>query len=895
MAVGTGYGSGGFTGGGGGGGGGIGPPGPPGPTGPQGPAGATGAQGPAGPQGPIGPQGPVGPVTEIKGSVPTSGALPPSGNAIGDAYITEDTGHLWVWNGTNWVDAGMIVGPPGPTGAQGPIGATGPPGVTGPQGPAGPTGGTGATGAQGPAGPQGPVGPQGPAGAADLSGVLAGTCISITPSGTDIIINAAVGCIQTPWIQPVNAANNAIYNLPVVQFAPTGQIYPSSAAGNAMIVWGGTGGVLLRAPAGVSTSGTFVPAYPLDVVGNVNSSGCYLIGGVAFACSDGAGGVALSNISTINGSAPGSGGTPAPPNQSVQWNNNGALGGSANLTYNDTNVALSMTHGSLVTTLTQSQFSGLAINAQNGGSIYLYGNGVISSVTGSYTFTSSFASSPTNVFSVQTSGSISALDVTAAGNVGIRTGGAAYPLDVAGDVNSTGCYRINGNAFACSDGASGINLSNISAINGSAPGGGAVASVFGRTGAVTAQSGDYNATLITLSPQVSSWTTVQAAIAGLNTSLSSVVSSQWVNGSGGAIYYNGGDVGIGTASPQGALSVVTSSVTDNFRGISSSQYNDGPHSACLWLVKGRGSLASPSPVQVGDFIGHALWEAVSSDGTMANSASIFAVAESVGAGAVGADLAFATAAPGQVNPVERMRITSAGNVGIGTASPTDPLVVNGAIRVLGPAISTNAANSFVIDENAGNARLLSWGPNTTTLGGFQFISLHSDGSGTAVPMVITPSGILGVGTGQASQSGDLAVGRPSAPQTGAIYFGANGTTTGYIYFNGSTWAISPPFPASGGGPTVQSVVTGSRAMGGTYQNTTGKPLYVNVGLSVGTSGFGWVYCDASPSPGTQVGRFNGIAGASFYFNVFFIVLPNYYYRVFDQNSATTILDWVEYY
>jgi hypothetical protein len=122
----------------------------------------------------------------IKGSVPDSGSLPPTGNTPGDGYITEDDGHLWVWDGTIWVDAGLIQGPPGPTGppgATGPAGPAstvpGPPGATGPQGPIGntgatgsqgpqgvkgDTGATGATGSQGPQGIQGPVGPEGPEG-----------------------------------------------------------------------------------------------------------------------------------------------------------------------------------------------------------------------------------------------------------------------------------------------------------------------------------------------------------------------------------------------------------------------------------------------------------------------------------------------------------------------------------------------------------------------------------------------------------------------------------------------------------------------------------------------------------------------------------------------------------
>lgn len=48
-----------------------------------------------------------------KGKVATSSALPQSGNVVGDAYMVEDTGHLWVWNGTSWVDFGEVKGDPG--------------------------------------------------------------------------------------------------------------------------------------------------------------------------------------------------------------------------------------------------------------------------------------------------------------------------------------------------------------------------------------------------------------------------------------------------------------------------------------------------------------------------------------------------------------------------------------------------------------------------------------------------------------------------------------------------------------------------------------------------------------------------------------------------------------
>src|SRR5215467_2494579 len=93
-------------------------PGPPGPAGPAGPQGPQGIQGPpssvpgppgsTGPQGPAGPAGPQGEGVALKGTVPTAASLPASGNTSGDAWITADTQHMWVWDGAGnaWVDAG---------------------------------------------------------------------------------------------------------------------------------------------------------------------------------------------------------------------------------------------------------------------------------------------------------------------------------------------------------------------------------------------------------------------------------------------------------------------------------------------------------------------------------------------------------------------------------------------------------------------------------------------------------------------------------------------------------------------------------------------------------------------------------------------------------------------
>ena len=99
----------------------------------------------------------------IVGSLPVPGPPPSNGTGSGDAYW-DSVGHLWVWDGSRWVDQGSFQGPVGATGPVGPSGAVG---ATGPQGFAGVVGATGPVGPQGlvgPAGVQGPLGQQGPMG-----------------------------------------------------------------------------------------------------------------------------------------------------------------------------------------------------------------------------------------------------------------------------------------------------------------------------------------------------------------------------------------------------------------------------------------------------------------------------------------------------------------------------------------------------------------------------------------------------------------------------------------------------------------------------------------------------------------------------------------------------------
>lgn len=145
----------------------TGPTGELGPTGPDGgPTGPTGATGATGPQGEVGATGPTGATGEdgndsvVPGPTGPTGAtgaqgtsinflgavaliadLPAVDNTANDAYLVNEDGNLYVWNGASWDNVGEIQGPTGPTGATGAASQ-----ITGPTGSVGPTGATGPTG-----------------------------------------------------------------------------------------------------------------------------------------------------------------------------------------------------------------------------------------------------------------------------------------------------------------------------------------------------------------------------------------------------------------------------------------------------------------------------------------------------------------------------------------------------------------------------------------------------------------------------------------------------------------------------------------------------------------------------------------------------------------------------
>jgi hypothetical protein len=224
-------------------------------------------------------------------------------------------------------------------------------------------------------------------------------------------------------------------------------------------------------------------------------------------------------------------------------------------------------------------------------------------------------------------------------------------------------------------------------------------------------------------------------------------------------------------------------------------------------------------------------------------------------------------------------------------------------------------------DYAGAARIISSGPDTGTRGWIKLTQIASDGSSYSESLTIDPSanvkvtnGQLIVGVGAGGGAGDLCVGRGGAPTTGVVYFGNSGAK--YLYYDGTQFNLTAQLSISGSLgvsgncnitgqyqvngtpiPTTSGAITNfskpSRALGTTYQNTTGKPMFVTVTMQCLNSTGSSAYCDTANPPTTRVAATStGGSGASTWTPMSFWVLPGYFYLA--QNNGGTLVDWTEW-
>ena len=180
-------------------------------TGSQGAVGEIGEQGYTGSQGE---QGTPGTSVVIVGSVSDSGSLPANyGGNIGDGYITQNTGDLWVWDGSQWNNVGRIIGYTGSRGYTGSLGLQGEQGFTGSRGYTGSQGDIGYTGSEGYTGSQGYTGSIGYTGSSVIGLSSDGTSTVFLQTGFNFLPETLVqdlGSVEKPF-RDVYVSTGSLY------------------------------------------------------------------------------------------------------------------------------------------------------------------------------------------------------------------------------------------------------------------------------------------------------------------------------------------------------------------------------------------------------------------------------------------------------------------------------------------------------------------------------------------------------------------------------------------------------------------------------------------------------------------------------------------------------------
>ena len=251
----------------------IGPQGVQGPKGDKGDIGPQGPQGPQGLQGEKGEQGNDGTSLNVLGTKESEADLPLSAEK-NDAYLIN--GEMWVFDGTNWNNAGKIQGPQGP---QGPVGPQGPKGDPGPQGVKGDPGEKGEQGLKGDTGPQGEQGLVGPKGEQGDTGARGITFTPVVDSKGNISWSNDGGLENPQTVNITGPQGDAGAKGDTGPQGEKGTTFVPNVDTDGNISWSNTDGIAnpeavnIKGPKGDKGSDATVPIATIGTLGKVKPDG----------------------------------------------------------------------------------------------------------------------------------------------------------------------------------------------------------------------------------------------------------------------------------------------------------------------------------------------------------------------------------------------------------------------------------------------------------------------------------------------------------------------------------------------------------------------------------------------------------------------------------------------
>lgn len=319
---------------------------------------------------------------------------------------------------------------------------------------------------------------------------------------------------------------------------------------------------------------------------------------------------------------------------------------------------------------------------------------------------------------------------------------------------------------------------------------------------------------------------------------------------------NTGKVGIGTTSPSQLLDIYSATSSglsltgDSTVNLIIGRYSTDTSGPLIVLRKFRGTKASPTAVASGDSLGGIYLQGYGGTNNRNLSVILGYVDTYTSDTNISSGLRFLTSPSGSADGTEKMRITAAGDVGIGTITPLQTTANRTVLTINGTSsVFANLAVGGVLKSYWGHD-----GTNSSLNTAAGNLILQND---TANPIIfytnganermrIDSSGLVGIGTASPSVALDVRNGtNPTilAKTTGsgyaALHIDSSTTATqGYIFFSVNGTEVAR---LTGNSSNYLAFATGSSATERMRIDGSGNALVTNVaGLGYGTGSGGTV-------------------------------------------------------